>query len=140
MIRDFQVSDTEQVMQLWLCGNIDAHPFVPTAYWRSQFRGVQEALSQATIFVCERDGKLVGFLGLMDEYIAGMFVEKTHRSTGIGAQLLTHAKQTHAALSLSVYQQNTRAIAFYRREGFSILSQGVDEDTGEKDYTMVWNP
>lgn len=53
MIRDFQVSDTEQVMQLWLYGNIDAHPFVPEKYWRSQFHNVQEALSQATIFVCD---------------------------------------------------------------------------------------
>lgn len=140
MIRDFQVSDTEQVMQLWLCGNIDAHPFVPAEYWQSQFHNVQEALSQATIFVCDRDGKLVGFIGLMDEYIAGIFVDKHHRCTGIGAQLLNHAKQTHSALSLSVYQQNTRAIAFYRREGFSILSQGVDEETGKKDYTMVWSP
>lgn len=138
MIRDFQVSDTEQVMQLWLCGNIDAHPFVPEEYWRSQFRDVQEALSQATIFVCDRDGKIVGFIGLMDEYIAGIFVDKQYRGMGIGAQLLNHAKQTHSALSLSVYQQNTRAIAFYRREGFSILSQGVDEETGKKDDTMVW--
>ena len=28
MIREFQTSDTEQVMKIWLSGNEDAHPFV----------------------------------------------------------------------------------------------------------------
>ena len=27
MIREFKISDTEQVMKLWLSGNEDAHPF-----------------------------------------------------------------------------------------------------------------
>lgn len=45
MIREFQTSDTEQVMKIWLSGNEDAHPFVPDGYWRSHFQEVQEALS-----------------------------------------------------------------------------------------------
>ena len=28
MIREFQTADTEQVMQIWLNGNEDAHPFI----------------------------------------------------------------------------------------------------------------
>ena len=74
----------------------------------------------------------------MNEYIAGIFVDKSCRSTGIGTQLLTCVKEKYDILSLSVYQQNSRAVAFYQREGFSILSEGVDEDTGEKEYTMFW--
>ena len=41
MIREFQTSDTEQVMKIWLSGNEDAHPFVPDGYWRSHFQEVQ---------------------------------------------------------------------------------------------------
>ena len=37
MIREFQTSDTEQVMKIWLSGNEDAHPFVPDGYWRKGF-------------------------------------------------------------------------------------------------------
>ena len=39
MIREFQTADTEQVMQIWLNGNEDAHPFisknigVPISLW-----------------------------------------------------------------------------------------------------------
>lgn len=138
MIREFQMSDTEQVMRLWISGNIDAHSFVPEEYWYSHFGEVQEALLQAKVFVCDIDGNIKGFIGLMNEYIAGIFVDENCRSTGIGRQLLTYVKEKYDILSLSVYQQNSRAVAFYQREGFLIQSEGVDEDTGKKEYTMFW--
>lgn len=138
MIREFQTSDTEQVMKIWLSGNEDAHPFVPDDYWRSHFQEVQEALLQSKVFVYVTDEKILGFLGMIDNYIAGIFVVKNCRSCGIGRQLLTHAKQKYDTLSLNVYQKNSRAAAFYGREGFSILSEGMDEAAGEKEYTMVW--
>lgn len=138
MIREFQISDTGQVMKLWLEGNEDAHSFIPKEYWHSHFDEVQEALLQAKVFVYDTDGTIQGFVGMMDEYIAGIFVDKTCRSAGIGAQLLSWMKQKYNTLSLSVYQKNSRAVAFYQREGFSIQSEGVDEDTGEKEYTMIW--
>ncbi len=39
---------------------------------------------------------------------------------------------------MNVYQKNTRAISFYKREGFEIQHSGLDEATGEKDYVMTW--
>lgn len=138
MIREFQRSDTEQVMKLWLSGNIDAHSFVPEEYWCSHFDEVQEALLQAKSFVYELDGKVVGFIGLMSEYIAGIFVDKSCRSSGIGTQLMNYVKQKYPMLSLNVYRKNLRAIAFYQKEGFAIQSEGVEEDTGEIEYTMFW--
>ena len=138
MIREFQTSDTEQVMKIWLSGNEDAHPFVPEGYWRSHFHEVQKALLQSKVFVYVTDEKILGFLGMIDNYIAGIFVAKNCRSCGIGRQLLTYAKQKYDTLSLNVYQKNSRATAFYDREGFSILSEGMEEATGEKEYTLVW--
>lgn len=138
MIREFQVSDTEQVMQLWLAGNEDAHPFIPKSYWHSHFIKVQEELLQAKIFVYDTNGEIQGFIGMVNEYIAGIFVDKNCRSCGIGKQLLTYVKQKHDSLSLGVYQKNTRAVSLYLREGFSILSEGVDDATGESEYTMFW--
>lgn len=138
MIREFQTSDTEQVMQLWLAGNEDAHPFISKEYWRSHFAEVQEALLQAEVVVYETDGKIQGFIGMVNDYIAGIFVDKSCRSCGIGRQLLLYEKKKHDTLSLGVYQKNTRAAAFYLREGFSIQSEAVDEDTGETEHTMIW--
>ena len=47
-------------------------------------------------------------------------------------------KDKKVSLRLNVYQKNARAISFYQREGFIIQCEDLDEDTGEKEYTMLW--
>lgn len=138
MIREFQESDIEQVMKIWLSGNEDAHFFVPKEYWHSHFAEVRKQIAQAEVSVYETDGEIQGFIGITDGYIAGIFVEKCCRSQGIGRQLLEYAKQTHDALSLNVYRENERAAALYLREGFVISAENIEEDTGETEYTMIW--
>lgn len=139
MIRKFQAADIEQVMQIWLNGNIGAHPFIPQKYWEDNFDMVQEQMAKADVTVCESAGEILGFIGLVDSYIAGIFVDENHRSLGIGKQLLDYAKRAHTRLSLSVYVKNERAEAFYLREGFGVCAEGLDEATGEAERTMVWN-
>ena len=138
MIREFNRSDTERVMDLWMLGNMDAHPFIPREYWESNFEQVKEQILQAEVYVYVIHGTVQGFIGMVNEYIAGIFVDKTCRSSGIGTQLLAYVKQKYDTLSLNVYEKNSRAAAFYQREGFSVLSEGMDSDTGEKEYTMFW--
>lgn len=139
MIREFQISDTQIVMQLWLAGNEDAHSFIAKEYWQANFEEVEKQLLKADIFVYDLNGEIKGFIGLMDEYIAGIFVDKAYRSQGIGRQLLEYVKQLHSTLSLNVYQKNERALRFYRENGFAIVSKQNDEHTGEIEFTMIWN-
>lgn len=138
MIRKFQISDMEEVMRIWFLGNKDAHSFIPEGYWYSHFNEVREGLLQADVFVYDVNGKIQGFIGMVNEYIAGIFVDGTCRSSGVGKQLLSYVKRKNDRLLLGVYQKNTRAIAFYQKEGFLILSDAVDEVTGEQEYTMFW--
>ena len=51
MIREFQISDTQLVMQLWLAVNEDAHSFVAKEYWQANFEEVEKQLLKADIFV-----------------------------------------------------------------------------------------
>lgn len=139
MIREFQISDTQIVMQLWIAGNEDAHSFIAKEYWQANFEEVEKQLLKADTFVYDLNGEIKGFIGLMDEYIAGIFVDKAYRSQGIGRQLLEYVKQLHSTLSLNVYQKNERALRFYRENGFAIVSKQNDEHTGEIEFTMIWN-
>lgn len=139
MIRKFEIKDTKRVMQIWLDVNIEAHYFVPSSYWQSQYQSVQEQLLQADIYVYEQDNEIQGFVGMMDNYLAGIFVDKKYRSAGIGKALMDCIKKDYFSFSLNVYQKNQRAVDFYLREGLSVVSKGIDEDTSEADYTMVWN-
>lgn len=139
MIRKFEKKDTERVMQIWLEVNIETHDFVPSKYWLSQYQSVQKQILQADIYVYEQDKEIQGFVGMMDDYLAGIFVDNKCRSMGIGKSLLECVKKNYPAFSLNVYQKNRRAVNFYLREGLSIVSKEIDEDTGETDYTMAWN-
>ena len=137
-LREFQKADTERVIQIWLDGNKDAHPYVHKEYWESNFEMVREQLLQAEVFVCSLFGEIQGFMGIVDGYIAGIFVDKKHRSLGIGKRLLEYAKSQYDTLTLNVYRKNNRAAAFYFREGFSLLSEELEEATGEAECTMIW--
>ena len=44
MIRKFKPADTDQVMQIWLQGNRDAHSFVSEQYWQLNFKVVRREL------------------------------------------------------------------------------------------------
>lgn len=138
MLRRFTKQDLPAVMRLWLESNQDAHGFIPAAYWEENFSAVQAALPQAEVYVFEENGKILGFLGLQEEYIAGIFVEGKARSQGIGKALLEDGKSRKPRLTLRVYEKNTRAVAFYQREGFSVAARETDEATGEAEYTMIW--
>ena len=138
MIREFQRDDINKVADIWLDTNIKAHNFIPAEYWKSNFKSVKEALLLAEVYVYEYDTEIQGFIGMNGEYIEGVFVSDEYQSQGIGARLLNYIKNNRDKLSLSVYQKNSRAISFYKREGFEIQHSGLDEATGEKDYVMTW--
>lgn len=141
MIRKFMESDLSAVMQIWLDSNIKAHNFIPKSYWLENFDMVKKLLPQAEIYVYEDDGtkQTEGFIGLTDNYIAGLFVKEDMQSKGIGKQLLDHAKGEKSNLSLNVYKKNTRAVHFYLREQFVIRSEKTDDNTGETELIMTWD-
>ena len=138
MIRELRKADINKVADIWLDTNIKAHSFIPAQYWKNNFEFVKEALLQAEVYVYENDNEIQGFIGLNDEYIEGIFVSDEVQSQGIGKILLNSVKNKRNELRLNVYQKNTRAISFYQREGFEIQRSGLDDATGEKEYTMVW--
>lgn len=141
MIRQYNEGDLDAVMQIWLYTNIRAHNFITSDYWQTNFDMVREMLPHAEIYVHEDDcaKRIDGFIGLDDDYIEGIFVKETMQSKGIGKQLLNHAKEFKSKLKLRVYQRNEKAIKFYLREKFSIQSESVDDNTGEKEFVMIWN-
>ena len=140
MIRKFQEKDINKVSEIWLETNIAAHNFIPAQYWKDHLEYVKRMLLQAEIYVYtdEETGEIRGFIGLDDNYIEGIFIQGEVQSRGIGKQLLDAVKGTREELSLSVYRENSRAISFYQREGFRIQREGIDENTGEKEYIMVY--
>ena len=138
MIRKPNNDDVDRIAQIWLEVNTKTHDFIPEKYWIEQYDAVKQMLSQSEVYIYEENGEILGFVGLADEYIEGIFVAILSQSRGIGKQLLDFIKGIKKELSLSVYQKNERAMKFYQRENFIIKSKNIDENTGEQENLMLW--
>lgn len=138
MIRPYKEGDLERIMELWLQGNRQAHPFVPEAYWQGHAGAVRRILPESEVYVSAEGEEIRGFIGLDGDYIAGIFVADRWRGSGIGRLLLGCVKEKKERLTLGVYEKNTRAAAFYEREGFTVKECVVDPETGERENRMAW--
>lgn len=138
MIRPCQEKDLAAVAALWLDVNLDCHNFIPADHFKDYYDTLKQQLPQAEIYVAEED-RIAGFIGLYQGHIEGLFVLPTHQKKGIGTDLIRRCQQKYQALSLSVYEKNQKAVAFYEKQGFRKDQSKVDERTGEKEYSMIWN-
>ncbi|HEX3038052.1 MAG TPA: N-acetyltransferase [Oscillospiraceae bacterium] len=138
MIRKLKNNELETVMKIWLKTNIAAHDFILEDYWQENYELVKTMLPDAAVFVYESDNEILGFIGLMENYIAGVFIDANSQSKGIGKALLDYVKKSHLELSLQVYKKNLQAINFYQREDFVVTNEQTDENTGEPEFVMSW--
>ena len=138
MIRLFNLEDLDDIMKIWFDANLEVHNFIDKDYFISNYSYVKEQMKQSNIFVYENNGKILGFIGIDNGFIQGIFVSKTSRSKGIGKKLIDYCKEKYSTLSLKVYEKNKRAINFYKNQEFRIYSKSVDIQTQQVEYDMVW--
>ncbi|PZD95823.1 N-acetyltransferase [Paenibacillus sambharensis] len=138
-IRKADETDYEELVQIWLEGSIDAHHFVDPEYWRSMSEEMRtKYLPMASTYIIEQDGAAAGFVSMVDDYLAALFVAAEYRNQGYGRELIHHVKQLYDRIELKVYRRNDTALNFYKRSGFIIGEEGTDEHTKEQEYVMLW--
>ncbi|WP_455497386.1 GNAT family N-acetyltransferase [Coprobacter sp.] len=138
LIRKMNVEDIDSVMQIWLETNLKAHSFIPARYWEKNFNTVKTILPETEIYVADQEGQIVGFIGLDNNYIAGIFICEYMQSQSIGKQLLYIAKNKYPTLQLHVYKENLRAVTFYKKQNFIIKQSRIDTNTGKEEFLMEW--
>ena len=126
-------------MQIWKNENIKAHKFISKEYWENNYSYVKEILPNAEIYVYVIEENIVGFVGVNQNYIEGIFVDINNQYNGIGTLLLNKVKENKTNLILNVYKKNKKAINFYKKNNFIITSESIDKNTNEIEYTMTWS-
>ena len=138
-IRPLQPTEIEEIIRIWLDCNMQAHTFIQPNYWLDHTGYMREALPQAEVYVYEQDGSILGFIGLQEHHIAGLFIDKCHQSKGIGTSLIEFIKQKHSTLTLTTYKKNVRALQFYQRHNFVIVEEQIDTNNNEAELLLRWN-
>jgi ribosomal protein S18 acetylase RimI-like enzyme len=130
----------DQIMAIWLTGNLDAHPFVSADYWQEAQPEVATQIREATIYVVRDDDEtIVGFAGMVDRYLAGLFVKQGYRDQGVGSMLLFALKSDYKLIKLNVYEKNEQAVKFYHKHGFEVKNRQIDDETDQVDLMMKYN-
>ena len=90
-------------------------------------------------FVAVDENEISGFVSMADNYLAAIFVRKERQGSGIGKKLLELVKATRSTIELKVYKKNIDSVNFYRKQGFEIVSESMDENTNEIEVFMKWD-
>lgn len=140
MIKNFNLSKLDSIMEIWLETNIEAHDFIQKEYWINNYDLVKQMLPLADIYIFEENNVIKGFIGITEgNYIAGLFVKKEYQREGIGRNLIDYCKCKYSFLKLDVFMKNKNAVNFYYKNGFKILDEHLNEETSEIEYTMLFN-
>ncbi|MDX1892400.1 acetyltransferase [Mycolicibacterium sp. 050158] len=87
-------------------------------------------LPAVVLSVAERDGRPVGFSGVLEETLEMLFVDATQRDGGIGTALLAHAISEHGVTKVDVNEQNVSAAGFYAHRGFEVVGRSETDEAG----------
>lgn len=140
LIRKMELSEMDDILDIWLKASIKAHDFVKSEFWESQINTMREMYIPASeTYVFVENNTIKGFFSLNADTLAALFVSTKFQSQSIGQKLIKKAKSLRSKLNLTVYKDNTRSIDFYLKSGFSISGERLDEHTGHKEILMEYN-
>ncbi|MDZ3830979.1 MAG: GNAT family N-acetyltransferase [Sphingopyxis sp.] len=131
VIRAYQAADKDELSSIWYRASLKAHNFLGEETILEQRKLIEDVyLEKAENWVACVDGKPIGFVGLLDNFIGGLFIDPDVQGRGAGRALVAHARALKGELSLEVYTANTGACAFYNALGFREISRRPEDDHG----------
>ena len=137
MIRKYEDKDIDQVVASWRLATELAHPFLTKVFLDSEEIALRERYIVATeIWVTEIDQKVVGFIALMGNQIAALFLDPAFHGRGLGTAMTDKAVLEKGLLSVDVFKENTIGQKFYEAYGFKKTGEYVFEQTGNITFKM----
>ncbi|MFK4824184.1 GNAT family N-acetyltransferase [Paenochrobactrum sp. BZR 588] len=131
LIRPMIADDVVRSADIWLRASKIAHGFLGHELLEEQLQLMKDIyLMQAENWVLVSDDHVMGFVGLIDNFIGGLFVDPDFQGQGFGLKLLQHAQNLKKQLELQVYERNQQAVNFYLKYGFEIIQRDETDDDG----------
>jgi len=138
-IRSNKKSEVNKLVKIWYEGSLLAHDFIDKNYWKTQQKDMEEKyLPMSETYVITNETGVVGFVSMVDDYLAALFIDVKYQGEGYGKKLLNFIKERRENIQLKVYKKNRNAVQFYERNGFVIKEELIDEQTAEEEFLMGW--
>ena len=151
--RPYRDDDEPSLLDVWRRARWNAQPWLEArlGHRRSDDRAFfrRELRPLGGLHVAEERARVVAFLQLLPDpaeprcgVIERLYVAPESQRRGIGAALLSLAKERHpAGLTLHTHRRNRRARRFYERHGFEVIAAGTSAPPeSEADLRYAWSP
>lgn len=138
-IREAKMGEVDQIIDLWYRSSVKAHQFIESSYWESQKNAMKEEyLPMSETYVVSFQHNMVGFLSMVEDYLAALFIDESFQGEGYGKEFVRFIKGRREKITLKVYKKNSKAVQFYKNHGFVVVDEFVDQNTLEQEYLMEW--
>jgi putative acetyltransferase len=138
-IRSNKKTEIDKLVEIWYKGSLIAHDFIDKDYWKSQQMEMEKKyIPMSETYVIGNEKDVVGFVSMVDNYLAALFIDVKHQGGGYGKGLLNFIKSQRENIQLKVYKKNNKAVDFYLKNGFVIKEELLDEQTSEEEFLMEW--
>lgn len=139
MIREYRKAEIDILVDIWYQSSLIAHDFIDKDYWKSKREEMKEKyLPMSENYVISKNAEIMGFISMVDNYLATLFIKAKYQGEGHGKELLNFIKKHRKNIQLKVFKKNNKAVNFYLRNGFVIKEELLDEETSEKEFLMEW--
>jgi putative acetyltransferase len=142
-LRPYSAADEEAAIELWRRTWAQHYPHIDfnarIDWWRTRWRN--ELVPAANITLAEIGSALVGFVTVDPKtmYLDQIVVAPEYWGSGIALTLLDEAKWiSPRGLDLLVNKDNTRAIRFYEKHGFTYAGDDKNPVSGIAVNRMAW--
>jgi putative acetyltransferase len=98
---------------------------------RLTLEAFQQRLDETEFWVAEINDGIVGWIGIRDDEICGLYVDPQHANRGIGSGLLQFAEgiMSRAGVTVARLDASWNAEAFYLRQGYKPLGPRPPDNT-----------
>ncbi len=133
LIEDVFPEDYSEMLNVWENSVRATHDFISEQdieFFKPII--IEQAFPSVTL-KCMKDkqGTIIGFIGVYQQKLEMLFVLNELRGKGIGKELLNYAVTQLSVNKVDVNEQNPLAVGFYQHMGFEVTSRSPVDDMGK---------
>ena len=136
MIRKIEVTDYPRLVEIWESAVSATHDFLKEEDFRYYKQQLPTYFQYVNLYGWEKDGRLVGFMGIAEGNLEMLFVDNDYRGIGVGKELITYAIDNLEVTKVDVNEQNVQALGFYKHVGFQVYERSELDGEG-KEYPIL---
>lgn len=95
MISEYRKAEIDTLVDIWYQSSLIAHDFINKDYWKSKREEMKEKyLPMSENYVISKNAEIMGFISMVDNYLAALFIDAKYQGEGHGKELLNFIKNT----------------------------------------------